>query len=84
MKKKVTLSMSEEAIARLKEMAEKDHRSASSMVEVLILREKEGKEWQLTFCSYAKAGFKCTLPAFSTKLTKDAQAFGYHFTPAFA
>jgi hypothetical protein len=32
----------------------------------------------ITFCGYAKAGFKCTLPAIRTKLTKDAQIFGYH------
>lgn len=37
----------------------------------------------ITFRSYAKAGFKCTLPAFRTKLTKDAQTFGYHRTPEY-
>jgi predicted transcriptional regulator len=39
-KKNVTICLSEEAIKKLKQLAEKDKRSMSQMVELLILKTK--------------------------------------------
>lgn len=43
MKKNVTISLSQEAIERIKKIAEKERRSVSSMIEVLILKYKGGQ-----------------------------------------
>ena len=40
MKKKVTINLSEDAIKAIKDMAEKERRSISNMIEILILTAK--------------------------------------------
>ena len=46
MKKKVTINLSEDAIAEIQRIAKEERRSVSGMIEELIWRRREVKRWE--------------------------------------